>query len=195
MKKSRIAVGGRRIAGVLVLVLALAMAPAARAAENAVVLKRQMLDFERTLTLTLAQMFENRPFAVLQEPKSVYLPGFGAVLHTEVNLYPMRFLLPFDQPSYSEKEIKTEREQMIQRLKELETRLRELLLAQSTALAQLGGHENIAIVIHLFNPRQVPEIPGQVVAQARRQALLDLQADGRKPAAADLTRVVSLRGF
>ena len=117
------------------------------------------------------------------------------VVHAEVNLYPMRFIFPFAPNPYSEKELKTEREQKGQRLKELQYKLRQLLLAQSGALTRLGAEENLAVVIHLFNSRPYPEIPSQVVLQAQRKALLELQDQGHKPEPAELARVISLRQF
>jgi DNA-binding response OmpR family regulator len=88
-----------------------------------------------------------------------------------------------------------EQEQKPLRLQELRNRLREMLVEQGTALTQLPSEENVAIVIHLFNVRQQANIPGQVVAQARRQALLELTARGAAPERAALARAVSLREF
>ena len=184
-----------RVFFVFALLLLAAVAPSAKAADNPAALKRQMQEFERVLNQALLQMFENRPFAILQEAKSVYLPGFGIVVHTELNLYPMRWILPFSPDPYSEKELKTEREQKAERLRNLNGRLRDLLLAQSVAFSQVSAEENLAVVIHLFNPRPFPEIPSQVVALARRQALLNLQGDGRKPAPEELARAITVREF
>ena len=178
-----------------VLWLAVPQSRAAAAGKKQVELKRQMQQLERAVNTSLQQMFENRPFAVLQEAKSVYLAGFGVMVHAEVNLYPMRFISPFALRPYSEKELKTEREQKRKRLQQLQSRLRDLLLTESAGLTQLGAEENLAVVIHFFNPRPYPEIPGQVILQAQRQALLELQDGGRKPGSTGLARVISLRQF
>ncbi len=184
-----------RFSFLIVLLFLVAAPPPAKAADNPAALKRQMQEFERVLNQAMVQMFENRPFAILQEPKSVYLPGFGIVVHTELNLYPMRWITPFSLEPYSEKELKTEREQKAERLKNVNGRLRDLLLAQSVAFSQVNAEENLAVVIHLYNPRYFPEIPSQVVAMARRRALLDLQGDGRKPAPEELARAITVREF
>jgi len=176
----------------LLLLLAVA-ASSVGAAENQAALKRQMQEFERVLSVTLGHMFQQQPFVVLQEPKAAYLPGFGVVAHTELNLYPLRWLFPFSTEKYSEQELRTEREQKLLRLRELEKQLRELLLAQSAALTQLGPDESMAVIIHLYNPRPYPDIPNQVVMQGRRQSLAELQ--GRKPSPAELARVITLREF
>ncbi len=201
MKRLHIANFGLRICLAILLAmgaalwLAVPQSQATAAGKKQAELKRQMQQLELAVNASLQQMFENRPFAVLQEPKSAYLAGFGVMVHAEVNLYPMRFISPFAPSAFSEKELKTEREQKRRRLQQLQSRLRDLLLAESAGLTQLGAEENLALVIHLFNPRPYPEIPGQVVLQAQRQALLELQDGGRKPGSAGLARVISLRQF
>ena len=201
MKRLRFADFGLRIGLAILLALGAALwlavpqSQATAAGKKQAELKRQMQQLERAVNTSLQQMFGNRPFAVLQEPKSAYLAGFGVVVHAEVNLYPMRFISPFSRDPFSEKELKTERQQKQKRLQQLQSRLRELLLTESAGLTQLGAEENLAVVIHLFNPRPYPEIPGQVVLQAQRKALLELQDGGRKPGSAGLARVISLRQF
>ena len=201
MKRLRFADFGLRIGLAILLALGAALwlavpqSQATAAGKKQAELKRQMQQLERAVNTSLQQAFGNRPFAVLQEPKSAYLAGFGVVVHAEVNLYPMRFISPFSRDPFSEKELKTERQQKQKRLQELQSRLRDLLLAESVGLTQLGAEENLAVVIHLFNPRPYPEIPGQVVLQAPRKALLELQDGGRKPGSAGLARVISLRQF
>ena len=201
MKRLQIANFGLRICLVILLAvgaalwLAVPQSQATAAGKKQAELKRQMQQLERALNSSLRQTFGNRPFAVLQEPKSAYLAGFGVVVHAEVNLYPMRFISPFSRDPYSEKELRTEREQKQKRLQQLQSRLRELLLTESAGLTKLGAEESLAVVIHLFNPRAYPEIPGQVVLQAQRKSLLELQDQGREPGPAELARVISLRQF
>ena len=158
-------------------------------------LKRQMDQFDQQLRDALLKMFEARPFVILGEPKSTYLEGFGVVVHAELNLYPVAVLSPFISKQALDNEIKLEQEQKPLRLKELRTRLREMLVEQGAALTQLSSEESVAIVIHLFNVRQQANIPGQVVAQARRQALLELKARGAAPEPAALARAITLREF
>jgi hypothetical protein len=158
-------------------------------------LKRQMDQFDQRLRDALLKMFEARPFVILEEPKSTYLEGFGVVVHAELNLYPVAMLSPFTSKQALDNEIKLEQEQKPLRLKELRNRLRELLVEQGTALTLLSTEENVAIVIHLFNVRPQANIPGQVVVQAKRQALLELKTRGGAPEPAALARAVSLREF
>ena len=115
--------------------------------------------------------FRVRPMAVLEEPKSIYLDGFGVVVHAEVNLYPTTILTLFQSPQAMANDLKCEREQKGQRLKQLQTRLRELLLAQSAALSELSADSSLAVVIHFFNARPYPEIPGQIVVQGPPEAM------------------------
>ncbi len=196
MKKLRIADCGLRICLAILAAALLATSPAAaRAAENNAALKRQMQEFERGLNQTIIQMFGTQFFVFLQEPKAAYLPGFGVVVHAEVNLYPMRFIMPFAPQPYSEQELKTEREQKLARMKVMQKGLQEMLVAQGRALGQLSGEEQVAVVIHLYNPRTYPEIPSQVILQARRQALLDLAERAGKPDPIELAKAITLREF
>jgi len=168
---------------------------ATSAAQQNAALKAQMDQFGQMLADALVKMFDSRPIFILERPKGAYLDGFGVIVHTELNLYPMAPLSPFNSQAALDVEIKKEAEQKPLRLKQLQDRLRELLLEQSAAMSLLPRDQNLAIVIHLYNARSDPRIPSQIVVQARRQALLDLQADGRKPAPAALARAINLREF
>lgn len=156
-------------------------------------LKQQMKEFERFADLALRKMFGNLPFTILQEPKASYLPGFGLIVHAEGNLYPMRMLTPFGRPTYSEEELKVEREQKIARIKQLRATLREMLVQEAPLLAKLGGSENAALVVHLFNQRPYPEVPDQVVVIGNLRDLAALQ--GRKLQPGELDKLVSLREY
>lgn len=188
-------------AGLMALALSLALAGPAGAAppsnDSQALLKQQMREFEAAVDSTLRQMFsDSRPFTVLEQPKATYLDGFGIVVHAEINLYPTSAnLMPFMTGQSLDRELKNEREQKQVRLRQLQARLQSLLLEQSGPLSQLRDGESMAVVIHLFNPRPFPEIPGQIVVQARRQALLALQVQGRKIEPEDLAKTVSLREF
>jgi len=184
----------RKLMGVVLFALAVTPLLAAPPADNTP-LKRQMQDFERALNQSIIQMFGTQFFVFLQEPKAAYLPGFGVVVHAEVNLHPMRFIMPFAPQPYSEQELKTEREQKLARMKVMQKGLQDLLLAQGRALTQLSGEEQVAVVIHLYNPRTYPEIPSQVLLQARRQALLDVREREGKPDPIELAKAINLREF
>lgn len=167
----------------------------AQAADNRAPLLRQMQTLEKSVSAGLHGMFAGPTLWVLAEPRSAYLDGYGVVIQTEVNLYPTSSLGAFMSPAALAQEAKAEREKKPERLKQFQGRLRELLVSQTAALTELGPDDSVAIVVHLFNPRPQPEIPNQIVIQAKRQALLDLQARGKKPAESDLVKVVSLRMF
>jgi hypothetical protein len=156
-------------------------------------IKQQLKDFERFADGALRNMYGDQAFGILQEPKAAYVPGFGVIVHVEVNLYQMRMLTPFGRPYYSEEELKTEREQKAARLKQLRVNLRELLIQEAARLAKLGSTENAALVVHLFNQRPYPEVPDQVVVSGSVPALAALE--GRTPQPAELEKLVSLREF
>lgn len=194
--------GCRRCRGWLTVALAVALAahaaaapPQAAAARPGDALKAQMSELENSLPAGLLGMFPSRAFVMLGQPRSTYLEGFGVVVQAEFNLYPMAGLSPFNSRESLEAEMKREEEQKPVRLKALRTRLRELLLEQSVRLTELPDGDSVAIVIHLFNARPLPNIPNQVIVQAKREALLKLKAGGRAPEGAALAQAVSLREF
>lgn len=158
-------------------------------------LKSEMARFAGLLADTLPKMFEGRPLVVLEAPKSAYLEGYGVVTHAEVNIFPLSSFSLFMSQQALEEQMKQEREQKPLRLKELRSRLMQLLLEEAASTNALPAGENLAIIVHLFNARPQADIPNQVVVQARREALLELRAGGRQPAAQALARAISVREF
>lgn len=187
----------RSLGFAIVLLLAIASGAVAQSKDNTntATLLPQMQGFERSVNGMLRGMFEGNPFNLLGEARAAYLDGFGVVVSAEVNLYPSTVLGAFMSPQALQQEMKNEREQKPVRLKQLQARLRELLVSQSAALTELGPDDSLALVINLFNPRPQPDVPNQIVIQAKRQVLLNLQAQGKKPTPDELLKVVALRSF
>ncbi len=147
---------------------------AARTPDYATI-KRQVEQFETLLDKALQQRFE-QPFVILQHSKGTYLEGFGAVFTVEVNLVPMRFITPFNPAPYSPKELEEARAKAHQRIREVGQLVEEVLREHGPSLTFLNPEEQLAVVVHLFRVAENRELPSQIVVQARRQALLDAQA-------------------
>jgi hypothetical protein len=144
-------------------------------------LRVQLVAFERIVNQEIAQAFTS-PFALLQDVKGTYLPGFGAVFHLEVNLHPLRMLSIFGQRT-TEEELRKVREAKLERVRELRTRLSALLLEHGTKLTEVPADLSVAVVVHLFNlPSESEGLPTQVVIETTRRAVLEAQAE-RMPVA------------
>lgn len=179
-----------------VVVLALWAVPEAFAAQalprspDYVNVKRQVQLFETLLTTALNQRFE-RPFAVLQEPRGTYLEGYGAVFTLEVNLSPLRYLSPFSPGPHTEKELQEAHARKLQRMKEVEEIVKDLLRDHGAGLSFLRPEENVAVVVYLFNTGEQRDLPSQMIVQARRQALLEAQ----KLSVAEFRQRISMVAF
>ena len=139
-------------------------------------LKGQLAAFQATLNRTIQQSFE-QPFSLLQDAKGIYLPGFGVAFHMEVNLQPVRLMMPFDVTPISAEELHKAKLAKIERIRAMKTRLSQLLLEQGPSLTAVAPEQNIAIVVHLFNlPSEGKDLPSQLVITVNRRALLDYQA-------------------
>lgn len=125
----------------------------------------------------IQQVTSRTPFALLGNTRGAYLAGYGAVFTLEVNLVPVAGLSPF-RPAYTPKEIQDLNRQKREKLAVLKTGLRQLLMEETATLPHVPAAEKVAIVVSLFNYNweDTVGLPSQIVMQATRQALLDLQA-------------------
>ncbi|MBI3693712.1 MAG: hypothetical protein HY238_02570 [Acidobacteria bacterium] len=149
---------------------------------------------ERATDDRIQQMTSRTPFALLGNTRGAYLSGYGAVFTLEVNLVPVAAISPF-RPPYSPPEIKTLNQQKREKLASLRAAIRQLLIEQAGVLTLVPPAEKIAIVVTLFNFswEDTTGLPSQVVMQASRQTLLDLQARRAGPDAQE--RAIEVRDF
>lgn len=168
--------------GAVAIAAALAVAPAARAASRQTAgagdkaLRAAIKTAERRIDGRIQQVTSNAPFVLLGTTRGAYLAGYGVVFTLEVNLVPVAPISPF-RPAYSQQEIQNLNRQKREKLGALETNMRQLLIEQGAALTQVPSAEKIAIVVSLFNFNweDTAGLPSQIVMQATRQALLELQ--------------------
>jgi hypothetical protein len=161
---------------------ALAGAPAARAASRQTAgtgdkaLRAAIKTAERRIDARIQQVTSNAPFVLLGTTRGAYLAGYGVVFTLEVNLVPVAALSPF-RPAYTAQEIQSLNHQKREKLSVLEASMRQLLIGEAAAVTQIPASEKIAIVVTLFNFNweDTTGLPSQIVMQAARQALLDLQ--------------------
>jgi hypothetical protein len=156
-------------------------------------LKSQMDAFQALLNRNVQQSFE-MPFYLLQDPKGIYLPGFGLAFHMEVNLHPLRVATPFDIRPNTPEEIQKSKVAKLERIRQLKTQLGELLLEHGGELSAMAPEQNIAIVVHLFNlPSEGRDLPTQLLIMVNRRMLVDYSA--RRLTAAEFEKAASILEF
>ena len=161
---------------VIPILFALILAAPQKPAEGRA-LRATLKSAELAIDDRIQQMTARAPFVLLGTTRGAYLGGYGAVFTMEVNLVPVAGLSPF-RPAYSPQEIQNLNRQKREKLGVLKTGLRQLLVEQAPGLVQVPPNEKIAIVVTLFNYNweDTTHLPSQIVMQATRQALLDLQS-------------------
>ena len=175
-------------------ICALLLVSAAQNSADGRALRATLKTAERTIDDRIQQMTARAPFVLLGTTRGAYLAGYGAVFTMEVNLVPVAAISPF-RPAYSPQEIQALNRQKREKLGLLKTGLRQLLVEQAAGLTQVAPGDKVAIVVTLFNYNweDTNGLPSQLVMQATRQALLDLQS--RRAGADAQERAVDLREF
>ena len=139
-------------------------------------LRNQLDTFGNFLNRGIQLKF-NQPFSLLQDAKGIYLPGYGVAFHMEVNLQTLRLMSPFDMQPYTPDEIVQARKLKMERIHQLESILKDLLLERGGTLTAMAPAQNIAFVEHIFRlPSESRDLPSQILISDDRKALLDYQA-------------------
>lgn len=148
----------------------------------------------RVIDERVQQMTARAPFVLLGTTRGAYLPGYGAIFSLEVNLVPVAGLSPF-RPAYTPQEIQNLNRQKREKIGTLRAGLRPLLAEQAAGLSQIPPGEKVALIVSLFNFHweDTTGLPAQIVLQATRQALVDLQA--RRAGTPDLERTIDMKEF
>lgn len=164
----------------LACVATVALAPAASAAQvspQAAELRKQVAEIERSIDRRFRDLHDTQPMTLLGVARGVYLDGYGAVFTLEVNLYPSAALSPFRQ-SYSEEEKRQLNMRKRQRLEDLESKARDILVEESAKLTGLPDGEKIALAVSLFHFawEDLTGLPRQLVMAAARNVLAEARS-------------------
>jgi len=139
-------------------------------------LRSQVQQFQALINRELQTALDH-PFGMLQDPKGIYLPHFGVVFHMELNLAPMRMMTMFDVRPYTEEELQQTRNTKLQRIREMEAHLSDLLREHGGELSAVPPDQSVAVVVHLFNmpSERTDGLPTQIVVEVSRGVLADPQ--------------------
>ena len=117
------------------------------------------------------------PFDLLGTTRGVYLDGYGAVFTAEVNLMVTTNISPFLQKIPKDYVVKVHT-QKVQRVPLLKQTMREAMLAMAASLDGVPANEKIVLgvsLVYFTKWEDTTGLPSQIVMQAERQRLLDVQ--------------------
>jgi hypothetical protein len=117
------------------------------------------------------------PFDLLGTTRGVYLAGYGAVFTAEVNLMVTTNITPFLQKIPKDYVVKVHT-QKLQRVPLLKQTMRESMLAMAASLDGVPANENIVLgvsLVYFTKWEDTTGLPSQIIMQAERQKLLDVQ--------------------
>lgn len=136
---------------------------------------------EDSLNRRLKALVPGEPYLVLGEAHGVYLDSYGAVFTASVNLVEGPNVSPFRQ-SISAKERADLRQRKLDRLVKLRGVMREALVVSAGMLDTVPVSEQIVVSVTLprYHWEDTAGLPSQVVMQASRLALVNLQVNPPK---------------
>jgi len=162
----------KRLAVAFLLAAALAALPA-----EAAVGREAVAAVEKNIDGAVRTLDVNDPYDLLGFTRGIYLPGYGIVFTAEVNLV-QTMITPF-HPEPTGAQRTRLRQKKILRLQFVREMMRQVLVAAAATLDGVPPNEQVVVGVTLFY-RAFEEregLPGQIILQAPRQALLDFKAN------------------
>jgi hypothetical protein len=155
--------------------LALASALCGTAAVEPRVSRATLAAMEKSFDHRIQSIDPTDPFDLLGSTRGIYLEGYGAVFTAEVNLVVGPGISPF-RPRLTKEQIAKLRQKKLARLPVLKRQMKDALGALAASLDTVPPSEQIVLGVTLdyYSWEERAGLPGQVVMQARRQALLDV---------------------
>ena len=153
-------------------VICAALAFTAAAGASRVALHAVEVSFDKRIQTISSDI----PFELLGSTRGVYLDGYGAVFTTEVNLSQSANISPFQLTIPKEYAAKLRLRKM-DRIPLLKKNMQEEMLAMASSLDGVPPHEQIVLGVTLFYFKweNTSNLPAQIIMQAERQKLLDVQ--------------------
>ena len=125
--------------------------------------KKEAATLEADIDNVMSSTIPSRGMA--ESTKATYLEGYGAVFTLEASLAPTQS--PFSR-------VKTPaevRSTVVERRKDIETKLSSLLKDRVATMRSVASTEAVTVIVHLFNanPVDVPDLPSQIVFTVKKQ--------------------------
>ena len=169
-----------RIAAIVALLLC--ALPAGSMADKPKVNRAMIEAMEHSMDRKLSGLWPADPVEVVGLTQGAYIDGYGAIFMGEVNMAPAAGITPF-HPTVKPDEIKRTRDKKLQRMAQLKTAMREMLVDSARSLDAVPADEQVAVGISLFywTWENREGLPAQIVMHAPRKVLL--QSASADPAA------------
>ncbi len=166
--------------------LLLCALPAGSLADKPKINRGMIEAMEHSLDQKLSGLWPADPVEVLGLTQGAYIEGYGAIFMGEVNLAPAAGITPF-HPAVTADEIKRTRDKKLQRMPQLRTTMRQMLLDSARSLDSVPVDEQVAVSVSLFywNWENHEGMPAQIVMHAPRKALLQSASAEHAPIAAE----------
>ncbi len=141
------------------------------------VTRASLAAMETSFDQRIARLNVADPMEVLGSTRRVYLEGYGVVFTTEVNLVVTPPITPF-RMKITKEEVARVHQRKVERLPMLKRAMLEMLVGSGASLDDVPANEQVVVGVTLFflNWEDRTGVPGQMVMQAQRQALLDYKA-------------------
>ncbi len=167
------------------LAMAAVLAPAASSQQAPRVTRTVLASVEKRIDTTIPALDVSDPYDLLGTARGIYLPGYGAIFTSELNLV-VTTISPFT-PALTQADIEKLHAKKLGRVVSLKRYMRNMMVAAAAALEAVPPNEQIVIGMSLFYRKfEIKEgLPSQVIMQAPRQALLDYKAGRIDSAALD----------
>jgi hypothetical protein len=163
-----------------------------------------MVRFQRAAVLPVERSFDERiarfsvddPMYVLGAARGVYLEGFGLVLSTEVDLLPGANITPF-RPAFTKEEKARIRARKLERLGKLRELMRAMLVDAAGMVDTVPENDQVAVAVTLFHKswEDTSGLPGQIVMQAPRKALIAYKTSNSPKRQQELEAVLKVREY
>jgi hypothetical protein len=152
------------------------VAPALSAAETMRVSRETVAGVEKSLDGGIRAINVNEPIDLLGFTRGVYLPGYGVVFSSEINLV-LTIITPF-RPEPKGAELQELKARKQRRLAVMRAWMHDALVGAGAALDQVPAQERVVFAMTLFYQsfEDRTGMPSQIIIEAPRQALSDFKA-------------------
>ena len=170
---------------IVVMTMSATLASGSAAPQRPRVTRADLVGVEKKFDRAIPSMDVSDPYDLLGMTRGIYLPGYGVVFTTELNLV-VTTISPF-VPELKVSDIERLHRKKLAKVPVLKQSMRKMLIDAAAELDGVPPSEQIVLGVTLFY-RQFEikdDLPRQIVMQAPRKALLDFKAGRIKSEALD----------